>query len=52
MKEKMMKISLKEDGAKMFQILNYGVKKRYFSCPQILDRLWSNTSSVSETKTL
>jgi hypothetical protein len=31
--------------------LNSGVKKRYFSCPQITDRLWDNTSSVSETKT-
>jgi hypothetical protein len=52
MKEEMMKISLKEEGAKMFQILNSGVNKIYFSLPPIPDRLWDNTSSVSETKTL
>jgi hypothetical protein len=40
MKEKMMKISLKEEIAKMFQSLNSGVNKRYFCCPQIPDRLW------------
>jgi len=44
MKEEMIKISLKEEGAKMFQSLNSGVNKRCFSCPQIPDRLWGNTS--------
>jgi hypothetical protein len=39
MKEEMMKISLKEEGAKMFQSLNSGVNKKYFSCRQIPDRL-------------
>jgi hypothetical protein len=38
MKEEMMKISLKEERAKLFQSLNSGVNKRYFSCPQIPDR--------------
>jgi hypothetical protein len=40
MKEEMMKMYLKEEGAKMFQSLNSGVNKGYFSCPQIPDRLW------------
>jgi len=52
MKEEMMKNSLKGEGAKMFQSLNSGVNKSYFSCQQIPDRLWGNTSTVSETKTL